>query len=153
MHATVSVHTVCTVYLVSNWRSQMVSTCIQDILKALSAHDGMQEGANFRERSSHQKHTSMYFSVLHPSHTYYSTHFLPAAPVMNCDWLAEGQQLVTASWDHTAKLWDFNQDKSYTYWRVSPLQVVLCCSLSARYKYTLLELCLHSTHYLLGHFC
>ena len=31
----------------------------------------------------------------------------PAAPVMSCDWLVEGQQLVTASWDHTAKLWDF----------------------------------------------
>jgi len=26
---------------------------------------------------------------------------------MSCDWLMEGQQLVTASWDHTAKLWDF----------------------------------------------
>ena len=26
---------------------------------------------------------------------------------MSCDWLVEGQQLVTASWDHTAKLWDF----------------------------------------------
>ena len=31
---------------------------------------------------------------------------LSAAPVMSCDWLVEGQQLVTASWDHTAKLWD-----------------------------------------------
>ena len=28
------------------------------------------------------------------------------APVMACDWLADGHQLVTASWDHTAKLWD-----------------------------------------------
>ena len=27
--------------------------------------------------------------------------------VMSCDWLVEGQQLVTASLDHTAKLWDF----------------------------------------------
>ena len=25
---------------------------------------------------------------------------------MACDWLADGRQLVTASWDHTAKLWD-----------------------------------------------
>lgn len=25
---------------------------------------------------------------------------------MSCDWLADGRQLVTASWDHTAKLWD-----------------------------------------------
>ena len=30
-----------------------------------------------------------------------------ASLVMSCDWLVEGQQLVTASWDHTAKLWDF----------------------------------------------
>ena len=28
------------------------------------------------------------------------------APVIACDWLADGRQLVTASWDHTAKLWD-----------------------------------------------
>ena len=35
------------------------------------------------------------------------TYFPSAAPVMSCDWLVEGQQLVTASWDHTAKLWDF----------------------------------------------
>ena len=26
---------------------------------------------------------------------------------MSCDWLSDGQKLVTASWDHTAKLWDF----------------------------------------------
>ena len=26
---------------------------------------------------------------------------------MSCDWLSNGQKLVTASWDHTAKLWDF----------------------------------------------
>ena len=42
-------------------------------------------------------------AVLYPCHT----DFLSAAPVMSCDWLVEGQQLVTASWDHTAKLWDF----------------------------------------------
>ena len=35
------------------------------------------------------------------------TYFPSTAPVMSCDWLVEGQQLVTASWDHTAKLWDF----------------------------------------------
>lgn len=29
------------------------------------------------------------------------------APVMSCDWLPNGHQLVTGSWDHTAKLWDF----------------------------------------------
>ena len=30
-----------------------------------------------------------------------------SGPVMSCDWLSDGQKLVTASWDHTAKLWDF----------------------------------------------
>lgn len=25
---------------------------------------------------------------------------------MACDWMAEGNQIVTASWDHTARLWD-----------------------------------------------
>lgn len=29
-----------------------------------------------------------------------------AGPVMACDWMSEGNQLVTASWDHTARLWD-----------------------------------------------
>ncbi|XP_003387860.1 PREDICTED: WD repeat-containing protein 37-like [Amphimedon queenslandica] len=27
-------------------------------------------------------------------------------PVMACDWMSEGDQLVTASWDHSACLWD-----------------------------------------------
>ena len=30
-----------------------------------------------------------------------------SGPVMSCDWLSDGQKLVSASWDHTAKLWDF----------------------------------------------
>lgn len=34
---------------------------------------------------------------------------------MSCDWLSDGQKLVTASWDHTAKLWDFKT-----------AQVILC---------------------------
>ena len=25
---------------------------------------------------------------------------------MACDWMSDGNQLVTASWDHTARLWD-----------------------------------------------
>ena len=29
-----------------------------------------------------------------------------SAPVMSCEWLYTGNKLVTASWDHTAKLWD-----------------------------------------------
>ena len=33
--------------------------------------------------------------------------FVSSGPVMSCDWLSDGQKLVTASWDHTAKLWDF----------------------------------------------
>ncbi|XP_065890477.1 WD repeat-containing protein 37-like [Dysidea avara] len=28
------------------------------------------------------------------------------APVVSCDWLCDGNQLVTGSWDHTAHLWD-----------------------------------------------
>ena len=32
---------------------------------------------------------------------------LCTAPVVSCDWLPNGEKLVTASWDHTAKLWDF----------------------------------------------
>ena len=28
------------------------------------------------------------------------------APVVSCDWMCDGQRLVTASWDHTTRLWD-----------------------------------------------
>ncbi len=35
------------------------------------------------------------------------TLYLFVAPVMSCDWMLDGQKLVSGSWDRTAKLWDF----------------------------------------------
>ena len=40
------------------------------------------------------------------THTHTHTHTQILAPVMSCDWLPNAQQLVTASWDRTARLWD-----------------------------------------------
>lgn len=47
---------------------------------------------------------------VHPSVTLVKTPIIilkgHKAPVMSCDWLPNAQQLVTASWDRTARLWD-----------------------------------------------
>ncbi|CAI8039990.1 WD repeat-containing protein 37 [Geodia barretti] len=60
------------------------------------------------------------------------------APVMACDWLADGHQLVTASWDHTAKLWDIESgqiihsleghDQELTHVSAHPTQQLLVTS-------------------------
>ena len=47
--------------------------------------------------------TCTYGASVH-THTHTQT-----APVISCDWLPNAQQLVTASWDRSARLWDFEK--------------------------------------------
>lgn len=47
------------------------------------------------------------------------------APVVACDWMCDGRQLVTGSWDHTALLWDCDTGQTIHTLKGEPVLIIM----------------------------